>query len=438
MQLHLELMDSHTAQCVQDHTPVNTPNPSCGYFRSVRGKGQNRPLLEILDEFKSSQWRSRILALRQLTDKKARNAEKKKLPAVMFSASTRKGGHRETDLADHTGLLQIDIDNLHDFDAAIALRERLRKDPHLFASWLSPGGFGVKALIRVSSSLAMHRVAFVSAQQWFRDTHDVPIDVSCSDPCRLCFVSYDPDLWINPDATELPVGLAAADQPNGEVSPPESSAASLPSASCHLPTASCILHNHETFQQFPSLRPFYRKLVTERFPTMQPGLRNDALCDLVPRLYSAVHPRFILPFAKEFYQDHRAVFNDPLTDHLKEAASLLRGTERDFARIQLSDEERAAYALAPDDRHQCAFRVCHALAVCPSDDCPPPFFFLSAEKLAHRLGCLDMQAWRILRWCEKAGVILEVMKGERRTKGGNAQASRYRWLLPSKFFMGSQ
>ena len=209
-------------------------------------------------------------------------------------------------------------------------------------------------------------------------------------------------------------------------------AAALPSTDRLLPSTSYTLHNNEAFEQFPGLHPLHRSLVVERFPSMQPGLRNQALGELIPVLYSAIDIRFILPFAEEFYRQHQTVFRDPVSVHIQEAKCLLEGTARDFMSQQLSAEERAAYTLAPEPMRQCAFRICHALAICEREDCPPPCFFLSCEKLAHRLGVLDMQAFRILRWLEKAGVIQMVEVGQRRAKNIVAKATRYRWLLPSK------
>jgi hypothetical protein len=415
---------------------MSTFNPRCGYFASVRGKGSNRLLLDTLEAIRSPKWQTVITTIRTTTDEKAQNAAKTKLPALMLSATTRNGGHKETDLEQHTGLLQCDIDHLESFDAATALRDSLRSDPHAFAAWISPRGRGVKCLLRVPAELAAHRAAFSAAQRWFREHHGHGIDSQCSDPCRLCFVSHDPDLWINPEALEIRVDASLAIEQEQPCAPkPDKlgghtcsrSATSLPSASA---SAICTLHN-KVFEEFPSLVPFYRNLVQTRFHDVQPGLRNASLCEMVPLLYSAIDDRFIPPFVTEQYDQCRKVFRDPLATHLKEAEALLRGVSHDSATKQLSDDERFTYALCADDRHRCAFRICHALAACESEQCPPPFFFLSAEKLGHRLGCLTPQAWRALKWLESIGIIQTVEKGQRRAHHVVAKATRYRWMLAS-------
>lgn len=71
---------------------------------------------------------------------------------------------------------------------------------HLYAVWLSPG-HGVKAaLIHDNTNPDLHFDLFWSVKgNLFPDD---PLDENCSDICRSCFLSYDPDLFIN-DSDEL-------------------------------------------------------------------------------------------------------------------------------------------------------------------------------------------------------------------------------------------
>lgn len=411
---------------------MSTSNVKCGWFKSVRAKGGNRSVIECLEEIRSPRWQEIIRRIRETPDERQQQALKRTLPAALFSATTRTGGHKESDLAEHTGLLQCDIDHLESLDTAIALRERLRTDPHAFAAWVSARGRGVKCLLRVPADLARHRIAFRAAQAWFTTKHKVPLDKHCSDPCRPCFVSHDPDLWVNHYAIPLAITEADDHKPKQNVVPPRATPSHTTHSATSLPSASaiCNLHN-KVFEEFPSLLPLYRNLVLARVSEMQPGLRNAALCEIVPLLYSAIAERFILPFAAEFYEQCRGIFRDPLPNHIKEAEALLRGVSQDYATKQLSDAERLAYALSPDERHRCAFRICHALAACEKEQSPPPFFFMSAEKLSHRLGCLTMQAWRVLKWLESTSVIKTVERGQRRANGVIPKATRYRWMLAS-------
>ncbi len=178
------------------------------------------------------------------------------------------------------------------------------------------------------------------------------------------------------------------------------------------------------------LVPLYNTLVRDRLGTLQPGTRNAALVEVMPLLYSGVHPSIAMMFAARLYEQNEAVFRDPVEQHLKEASALLRGCAESYCAKHLTPEEAAAYASLKDEYEQTAFRICHSLARVLDDDCPPPQFFLSAEKLGFRLCRLTIQADRILKRFIALGILRLVSKGSQRQKGQTAKASRYEWLLP--------
>ncbi len=395
----------------------------CGYFAAIKRKGRNSPLLKILDEIKNGQWRETIDRLRRLEGTDYDRA-KEKLPAFMVSTATRNGSRKASDLGQHTGLMQIDIDHLADISEASAIRQKLAADSHVLACWISPGGKGVKAIVPINADHQTHKACFAAAQRHFQEHHQLTIDERCSDPGRLCFVSHDPDLMLRDSADSFHAEMAISPAPAGVVAVDSSSTSSA--------SASTRYHLHHTvFADLPGLQPFYRKLVFERIGKVSAGLRNGALVEMVPVLYSAIAPRFILFFAEELYIQHQDIFRDPLAQHLKEACSLLDGCARDYASKRLTPEEAGHYQQL-NERQQSVFRICHALSGIPTEDCPPPFFFLSAEKLGHRLGVLDAVAHRELRVLCRLGILRITQLGSRRVKGQPGRATHYEWLPPTR------
>ena len=106
---------------------------------------------------------------------------------------------------EHTGILIFECDPKDGFDARAA-RQTLIEDPHTLAVFTSAGGAGVKALIHVEqppdTSNASHKKAFKACWDRFEIAGR---DETGSDISRFTFASYDPDLYINPDAIPLPV-----------------------------------------------------------------------------------------------------------------------------------------------------------------------------------------------------------------------------------------
>jgi BT4734-like, N-terminal domain len=83
------------------------------------------------------------------------------------------------------------------------VREKLLASPHVWALFLSPSGDGLKCILRVRVNAALHRASFRAVQQHVAQLTGVEIDQSCKDVARLCFLSFDPDLYHNADATEI-------------------------------------------------------------------------------------------------------------------------------------------------------------------------------------------------------------------------------------------
>ena len=180
-----------------------------GYFENVHTpNGRNELLQECLGAIKSGQWAGQIAHLRTLpVGSEERKRFKKNLPAFMFSGTTKNGSHKAPDVGKHSGLLQIDFDKL---EAPATLRDLIGKDRYILAAWISPSGNGVKALMRIPPDLERHKDAFAAAKAYIfatYPTYSSAFDSSISDLGRLCYVSHDPDLVMNPGAVPLDVPL---------------------------------------------------------------------------------------------------------------------------------------------------------------------------------------------------------------------------------------
>jgi VirE-like protein len=124
---------------------------------------------------------------------------KKALPAVTWSGTfTRRANGA---LIQHSGLLCADLDSI---GARLAqVREKLKTSPHLFASFISPSGDGLKAVFRVPADSSKHAGSFRAVKREVFRLSGTGVDESAKDMARLCFLSHDPELYINEDATEL-------------------------------------------------------------------------------------------------------------------------------------------------------------------------------------------------------------------------------------------
>jgi putative DNA primase/helicase len=131
---------------------------------------------------------------------------KTELRGVMWSGTFSQRGNDY--LLEYSGLFCADIDGLTSKLQQQAIRARLEKSPYVWAVFLSPSGYGLKVIFRVSADASKHDGNYRAVERHILELVDVQIDESGKDQARLCFVSYDPDAYLNTDAqdiTSLPI-----------------------------------------------------------------------------------------------------------------------------------------------------------------------------------------------------------------------------------------
>jgi hypothetical protein len=128
-------------------------------------------------------------------------AAKNNLPCISFSG-TYQDKVVNDNFAQSSGIFLVDIDNV---DPTLT-KEKLAKLPHTIFAFISPSETGVKAGIRVDPTLITSDQDFKKVYQciehWLASL-SITIDSACKDVRRLCFISLDPDMYINYEAEPI-------------------------------------------------------------------------------------------------------------------------------------------------------------------------------------------------------------------------------------------
>lgn len=127
------------------------------------------------------------------TKKTYDNIKRTEIPAVTLSGVFTKRNSKG--IIDHSGLIQIDIDNLENFDL---VQKKIISDPYTYISFRSPGGEGIKVIIKINPDETTHLEQFYALEQYFNNELGIVIDKSCKDVSRCMLLSFDPDLFCNP------------------------------------------------------------------------------------------------------------------------------------------------------------------------------------------------------------------------------------------------
>jgi hypothetical protein len=118
---------------------------------------------------------------------------KNKLYAIMFNGTFTE--RNANGLVEHSGLCILDFDDYPTDKIMEAERQRLINDPYVMIVFMSPGGKGWKAVIRIPKSTASeHKRRFIAYADYFKSDY---FDRKNQDVSRVCFESYDPNIYYN-------------------------------------------------------------------------------------------------------------------------------------------------------------------------------------------------------------------------------------------------
>ena len=171
-------------------------------FKNFNEVVEHKTIPTILEEIKTGKYKPGIIYLRKsLAEKKeeAYNKAKKSLPAFTPSGKF-VGGRKLEFLTDYSKFIILDIDKLSAADLQNA-KHLANQSEFTFASFISPSGNGLKILVKINSDKANHKEAFLEVQAHYETILKLEIDKSGKDVTRLCFYSWDENLYLNENAS---------------------------------------------------------------------------------------------------------------------------------------------------------------------------------------------------------------------------------------------
>jgi hypothetical protein len=150
----------------------------------------------FFESVKNGRWQDIVLPIRAIGDKELRNEQKKKAPAVTLSGTFKE--RKDGSIDKHSGFIGIDIDEIVDFNTQ---RRILQADKYVYALFASISGRGLCAIFKIAPT--KHRESFAGISEYLYSTYNIIIDPTSVNQSRARFVSYDPELYVNPYAEKF-------------------------------------------------------------------------------------------------------------------------------------------------------------------------------------------------------------------------------------------
>lgn len=152
---------------------------------------------KVIERIRVGKSKEIVETIRQSTDKKQIESLKKKLPCILFSGIFKE--RNSNSLVEHSGLMVVDFDKYPNENTMLEHLELLKQNNHFLLLFISPSGNGIKGVLRVSNELdkETHPKVFKAFQKEFNLDY---FDIVNSNIDRVCFESYDPNIYINYEA----------------------------------------------------------------------------------------------------------------------------------------------------------------------------------------------------------------------------------------------
>lgn len=163
------------------------------YYRSCRDATPREiSLSNTLSVIKSGRYKDLVERIRTSHTKEEKEKYKRNLPAVTFGGKF----SGRTQLVKASQLACLDFDKVN---SKADYYYSLKGSEYIFSFWLSPSGNGFKALVRIPevSNKEEYQEYYKAILKHFKGLEP---DEATKDITRLCFLSYDPNLYLNREA----------------------------------------------------------------------------------------------------------------------------------------------------------------------------------------------------------------------------------------------
>lgn len=180
-------------------------------FKNFNEVVEHKTIATILEEIKTGKYKPGIIYLRKsLAEKKeeAYNKAKKSLPAFTPSGKF-VGGRKLEFLTEYSKFIILDIDKLSTNDLQKS-KSIAAQSEFSYACFISPSGNGLKILVKIDTPKTEHKETFLKVQAHYENILKLEIDKSGKDLTRLCFYSWDENLYLNENASTFVTSSAVA------------------------------------------------------------------------------------------------------------------------------------------------------------------------------------------------------------------------------------
>ncbi len=166
-------------------------------YRNINGtEMKSIDISLILKHIKNGRWQTQVNEIRDMINRNENEKSsvlKKTLPAFTPSGTFNERRKKEN-IDSYSGILHLDYDKV---DNVEIMKDILISIPYTYSAFISPSGNGIKVFVLTDSKPKEHTEVFNQIRAYYDRILGIESDKSVKDITRLCFVSFDPNLYLN-------------------------------------------------------------------------------------------------------------------------------------------------------------------------------------------------------------------------------------------------
>lgn len=155
---------------------------------------RNGDMILYGEDYRNYTLRQAVEFIREVNEKDRQSWKSRLLPAVAYNGTFTYVDAKGIDK--YSRITAMDFDDILTMDELMHLRNRLMKTPCVVCVFITPSGHGLKALVlHDNADPSKHTDLYNQLLDKFNVASK---DTNCKDLARRNYLSYDPDIWVNP------------------------------------------------------------------------------------------------------------------------------------------------------------------------------------------------------------------------------------------------
>jgi hypothetical protein len=151
------------------------------------------PIWKCFERIKQGKSKELVELVRNAETKEIADKLKQKLPCIVFGGEFKE--RNKDGLINHSGLMVVDFDKYPSDEIMFDHLHELKKNKHFVSLFISPSGKGIKGVVSIPKCNKIeHEKYFKAFNNFYQYDY---FDKSNCNVDRVCFESYDPEIYIN-------------------------------------------------------------------------------------------------------------------------------------------------------------------------------------------------------------------------------------------------